>query len=139
MPSTVKLLAGLLLVVPAMLADPHFCCVCFFSTLTHNGYHSMLRTSFPKGRCSLADCCLDPTHELQKHCPGCNWLNHVLCSQVLEEDEGSFKADSVVCCRCNPQKEQQPQQPQQHLNPPDPVSAYCHAIWYMIYCVLKYC
>jgi hypothetical protein len=33
---------------------------------------------------------------------------HVVCGRVLEEDEGRFKADSVVCPWCNPQKQQQP-------------------------------
>jgi hypothetical protein len=63
--------------------------------------------SFLIGRCSLGNSCLAPTHELRKWCPGCNGLIHVLCGWVLEDDEGSFKADSVVCPRCDPQKQQQ--------------------------------
>jgi len=63
--------------------------------------------SFSIGRCLLGNSCLAPTHELRKWCPGCNGLIHVLCGRVLEDDEGSFKADSVVCPRCDPQKQQQ--------------------------------
>ena len=81
--------------------------VVFFCAGAHDG----MIPSFPIGPCLFANSCLAPTHELQKFCPGCNGLIHVLCSRVLEEDEGHFKADSVICPLCNPQKQQQ-QQPQ---------------------------
>jgi hypothetical protein len=113
-PLTVLLLAGLLAVVPAVLPEPHFCC--FFCAGAHDG----MIPSFPIGPCLLANSCLAPTHELRKFCPGCNGLIHVLCGRVLEEDEGNFKADSVICPLCDPQKQQQqlPQpQPQLLINP----------------------
>jgi hypothetical protein len=47
--------------------------------------------TFPVGQCSLGNNCLAPTHELRKWCPGCNGLIHVICSQVLEDDEGFLK------------------------------------------------
>ena len=40
---------------------------------------------FPTGPCVLGSKSLAPTHELQKHCPGCGELIHVLCGCVLEE------------------------------------------------------
>jgi hypothetical protein len=58
---------------------------------------------FPK-RTMLTYWLLSPVHELQKHCPGYNGLVHVVCRRVLEKDEDSFEADSVVCPWCDPQK-----------------------------------
>ncbi len=75
----------------------------FFSTPTRD----WTMASFLIGWCSLGNSCLALTYELWKSCPGCNGLIHVLCGRVLEDDEGSFKADSVVCPRCVPQKQQQ--------------------------------
>ena len=54
-------------------------------------------TSFPVGPCLLASHCFAPTHELRKNFPGCGKYIHALCGRVLEEDEGLFPADSVVC------------------------------------------
>jgi hypothetical protein len=53
--------------------------------------------TFSVGPCLLGNNCLAPTHELRKWCPGCYGLIHVVCVRVLEDDEGRFKVDSVVC------------------------------------------
>ncbi len=60
-----------------------------------------MTTSFPKGPCSLGILCSAPTHELRKHCPGCSGWIHVVCGRVLEEDEGPFEADLVMCPGCD--------------------------------------
>jgi hypothetical protein len=62
-------------------------------------------TLFPVGPCFLASHCFTPTHELRKNCPGCGKYIHALCGRVLEEDEGLFPADSVVCLGCNPKNQ----------------------------------
>jgi len=36
-----------------------------------------------------------------KHCPGCSGWIHVVCGRVLEEDEGPFEADLVMCPGCD--------------------------------------
>jgi hypothetical protein len=49
---------------------------------------------------------------------GCNGLIHVPFGWVLEDDEGSFKADSVVCPRCV----QVGQKSRKRKNPPKPTA-----------------
>jgi hypothetical protein len=77
---------------------------------SNTGHHENLPSSeiaassticFPVGPCLPASHCSAPTHELQKHCPGCGKYIHVLCGRVLEEDEGLFPADSGARLGCN--------------------------------------
>jgi len=59
---------------------------------------------FPIGPCCLGQLCQAPTHQLRKHCPGCQGLIHVVCGRVLFDDEGEYKADATICPQCDPTK-----------------------------------
>jgi len=62
-------------------------------------------TLFPVGLYLLASHFFAPTHDFRKNCPGCGKYIHALCGRVLEEDEGLFPADSVVCLGWDPKNQ----------------------------------
>jgi hypothetical protein len=93
---------------------------CRHDSSSHDIFIFPMTTTFPTGPCCLGDSCFVPQHELRKNCPGCQGLIHLLCGRCLWEDEGEFKADMVICPRCDPKRKgsQAPLRPGQGLKSP---------------------